>query len=102
MEYAISQSHTAQTQFGHLWCEHLPDGCPLFFARPQLSRMSHFELFCGTEEGLVGGSDSRTKLSADALSKPRGAQAADQSSGVLLMLGGVQGLVLGFLKRCPI
>ena len=42
----------------------------------------------------MGGSDSRTELSTDALSETRGTQAADQLSGVLLTPGGVQGLVL--------
>ena len=56
--------------------------------------MSCFELLYGTEEGLVGGSDSRTELSTDALSETRGTQAADQLSGVLLTPGGIQGLVL--------
>ena len=99
MYYAISESHTAQTQFGHLWSQHLPNGGSLLLAGLQPSRVPRLQLLDGAEERLVRRSDPRSELGTDAFSEARGTEAADQLSGVLLTPGSVQGLVL---ERCSL
>ena len=99
MYYAISESHTAQTQFGHLWSQHLPNGGPLLLAGLQSSRVPRLKLLDGAEECFVGRSDPCSELGTDAFSEARGTEATNQLSGVLLPPGSIQGLVL---ERCSL
>ena len=89
MHDAIPERHTTQTQFGHLWRQHLPDGCPLLLARLETTRVSRLQLLDGTQEGLVGGGHTSAELSTDALGETRGTEATDQLTSVLLTPGGV-------------
>ena len=77
MYYAVSESHTAQTQFGHLRSQHLPDGSPLLLAGLQPSRVPRLQLLDGAEECLVRRCDPRSELGTDALSKAGGTEATD-------------------------
>lgn len=94
MDNPIPQGDTAQTELSHLWSEDLPDGRPLLLARLEPARVSRFKLLDGAEERLVRGCDASSELGTDALCESRGAETADELSGVLLTPGSVEGLVL--------